>query len=141
MAYAMDWKKIIIISALLLAPLALTNCGSAGENNAASSRVGPVGPTYPNKLYFDLTAETIVVQADGTVTFTVRVWDSFGNMAGNVTTILAGPTTSTTGVTDTGGIFHGVLTVKGGAGTLVYVTATIENMSVTIPIQILPTGK
>lgn len=141
MAYAMDWKKILIISALLLAPMVLTNCGSSAENNASSNRVGPVGPTYPNKLYFDLTAETTVVAPDGTVTFTVRVWDSVGNMAGNVTVILAGPTTSATGVTDTGGLYHGVLQVKGGAGTLIYITGTVENMSLTIPVQVLPTGK
>jgi hypothetical protein len=141
MAYAMDWKKILIISALLLAPLALTNCGSAGENNSASNRVGPVGPTYPNKLYFDLTVETIVVIPNGTVTFTVRVWDSLGNMAGGVSVIMAGTTDSATGVTDTSGVYHAILKQSGGAGTIVHVTATVENMSLTIPVQVVPTGR
>lgn len=137
MAYAIDWKKIVLLAALLLAPLALTNCGSAGENNAAGSKVGPAGPTYPNKLYFDLTTETIVVASNGTATFTVRVWDSAGNMASGVSVILAGPDTSTSGTTDGSGIFHGVLTVSGGAGTLIYVTGTVENMSLTIPLQVI----
>ncbi len=138
MAYAIDWKKILILAALLLAPLALTNCGSAAENNAATSNVGPKGPTYPNKLYFDLTAESSVVSSNGTVTFTVRVWDSVGNMAGNVAVILAGPDTSYSGSTDGSGILHGVLTISGGAGTIVYVTATVENESLTIPVQVIP---
>jgi hypothetical protein len=147
MAYAMDWKKILIISALLLAPLALTNCGSSSENNSASSKVGPSGPTYPNKLYFDLTTEATVVRDGDIVSITVRVWDAVGNMAGNVSVYFSGggswvlPTTpAPVVVTDSAGIAHGMVSMKGGAGTLVYVTATVENMSLTIPVQIIATG-
>lgn len=143
MAYAMDWKKILIISALLLAPLALTNCGSAGENNSASNRVGPTGPTYPNKLYFDLTAETIVVQSGGSVAYTVRVWDSLGNMAGGVSVLFSGTGkwTVNTALTDISGMAHGTLEMTGGAGTLAYVTVTVEDKSLTIPVQVVQTGK
>ena len=137
MAYVIDWKKILILAALLLAPLALTNCGSSAENNSASSAVGPAGPTYPGKLYFDLTATTSVLQQTFPGTFTVRVWDSAGNMAGNVSVIFAGPDTSYSGTTDGSGIIHGVLTITGGAGTIVYVTATVENESLTIPVQVI----
>jgi hypothetical protein len=142
MAYAMDWKKILIISALLLAPLALMNCGSAGENNSASSRVGPKGPTDPSKLYFDLTAESIVVQSGGTAAFTVRVRDSLGNVAGGVSVLFsgAGTWTGNPGTTNLNGVVSGTLAITGGAGTLAYVTATVEDMSLTIPVQVLPTG-
>jgi len=143
MAYAMDWKKILIISALLLAPLALMNCGSAGENNAATSRVGPSGPTYPNRLYFDLTAETIIVAPKSSVVFTVRVWDALGNMAANVVVYFSGgggKWDPAFVITDANGMVHGVTTVDGGAGTIMYVTVTVENMSLTIPVQIISTG-
>jgi hypothetical protein len=137
MAYAIDWKKILILAALLLAPLALTNCGSA-VNNAATSNVGPKGPTYPNKLYFDLTATSSVAQSGGSVTFSVRVWDSLGNMVENVSVIFSGggTWTSATVTTDGSGIANGALTVS-GAGTISYVTVTVENMSLTIPVQII----
>lgn len=139
MAYAMDWKKILILFALLLAPLALANCGLPAENNSASSTVGPVGPTFPSKYYFDFTASSIVVQSGGSVAFTVRVWDSNGNMAGGVSNTFTGsgkwenPTTTT----DLNGMDRGILTVEGGAGTIDYVTVTVENLSLTIPVQIV----
>ncbi|MBI4666136.1 MAG: hypothetical protein HY751_06995 [Nitrospinae bacterium] len=135
---AINWKKILVIGALLLAPLALTQCGSAGEQNSAEEKVGPVGPTYPSRYYFDLSVAPIIVQSNGTVTFTVQVHDSRGNVAGGVSVILAGPDTSTSGVTDSNGFFFGVLEVKGTAGSIIYVTGTVEDMSLTIPVQVIP---
>lgn len=150
MAYAIDWKKVVLLAALLLAPLALTNCGSA-EDNAASSTVGPAGPTYPSKLYFDLTAVNSVVQQTSAATFTVRVWDSAGNMASDVFVTLNGSSSYTDLTTASGIVSYGGFSWTGasdiyvacGAGiiTVVYVTATVEDLSLTVPVQIIATGK
>lgn len=139
MAYAMDWKKILILFALLLAPLALSNCGTPQESNSASSTVGPKGPTFPSKLYFDLTASSIVIQSGGSVQITVRVWDSLGNMAGGVSVHASGTgkwatPTATTGID---GMAHGFLEMTGGAGTIAYITVTVEDLQLTIPVQVI----
>lgn len=139
MAYVIDWKKIIILSALLLAPLALANCGLPAENNSAASTVGPKGPTFPSKYYFDLTASSIVMQSGGSVAYKVRVWDSLGNMAGGVMVLFSGsgkwdPKTGTTGLD---GMTYGTSEITGGAGTIHYTTVTVEDLSLTIPIQVI----
>lgn len=139
MAYAMDWKKIIILFALLLAPLALANCGLPAENNSAASTVGPKGPTFPSKLYFDLTVSSIVIQSGGSVQITIRVWDSNGNMAGGVPVHASGTGKWTEPTTSTGldGMAHGFLEITGGAGTIAYITITVEDSSLTIPVQVI----
>ena len=150
MAHAIDWKKILILAALLLAPLALTNCGSAASNSA-SSTVGPTGPTYPSKFYFDLTATTSVAQPGMTVTFSVRVWDTDGNMVEGMEVIMSGSgvglpssgtttQTSTSTATNSSGICNASFKIGDTAGgTISYITAIVEDMSLTIPVQVIAT--
>ncbi|MBI5814593.1 MAG: hypothetical protein HZB29_03180 [Nitrospinae bacterium] len=139
-----NWKKLLILGLLMLAPLMLARCGTAADSNSASSTVGPKGPTSPSKYYFDLTAASLVVTTSGTAYYEVRVWDSNGNAAGNVNVTFSGDfetsgNTLTTGITGIDGITGMGISVKGSAGTVMYLTASVENLSLTIPVQVVST--
>jgi len=130
--------KILLLAALFMAPPLMAGCGAAPESESvAQSYAGPTGPTFPSSYYFDLSITPHTIQTPGTVGVTVRVWDSRGNVVANAPIIFVGPDTSTTGTTSAGGISTKVLEIKGNAGGVVFVTVTVEDSSLTLPVQIV----
>ncbi|VAX25077.1 hypothetical protein MNBD_NITROSPINAE02-860 [hydrothermal vent metagenome] len=126
----------LVLGAVLLVQ---SGCGPQDEQSA-QNKVGPAGPTTQNKLYFDLAIAPHTIQSGSTVSIIVKVWDSAGNMASDVLVILSGividPTKATT-QTDGNGWSGWIVKVKDGPGTIVNITATVEGMSLTAPLQII----
>jgi len=142
MAITVNWKKLLVLGLLMLAPFMLAKCGSAGEMNSAEARVGPKGPTTPSKYYFEMATPSIVIQSGGMAYFQVRVWDSLGNVAGGIYVTFSGDfkptgTTIPSFPTNSDGITGIGIEVKASAGQIMYVTATVEDMSLTIPVQVI----
>lgn len=132
--------KTALVAVIGVSFLAVGGCGKADSN---SIRVGPVGPTSPSGYYFTLEANPAVVQALGTVNIGVRVTDAANvPINGTVTVVtvhLAGSTTSGSDVKiDAIGRASAFLVMTGTGGRTVYITATVEDKNLTVPIQILP---
>ena len=144
----MTWKKTIILGLLLVAPLALAQCGAGNGESVASLTAGPSAPTVPSGYQFDMTVTPHSVHSDSSVAVTVRVWDRNGNMAGGVNVMIVGGDSSSpsaTVPTDASGIARFVFTVKqvsgsgtGTAGGVLPITATLENGLLTVPVQVIP---
>jgi len=124
----------ILVMALSLLQL---SCGK--EEPTASKKVGTTGPTN-NGYYFDLQADPSVVKAGGSVTFTVHVWDSYGNDVEGLTVYFSGASASgATAETNRQGLAVAQLTIgEGVGGNVEYITVTVDGKSLDIPIQIKP---
>lgn len=127
-------KKSFGLIALLFV-VAIYSCGE--QTDDSSKTYGPVGPTK-NGYSFELTTAPSVLQNGGTTYLSVYVTTSDGGAASNVTAIFSGSSEllGTASTSETG--FAGVsFTVDATAGDIVYVTVTIEDKSITAPIQII----
>ena len=116
---------------LVLASAAIFS--ACGEESAATQTSSMVGPTLPTGYYFDMTISPSVIEAKGSTTVTVRVLDSAGAAAATVDVYVSGSSDKgaviTTGANGIGAAF---LDITGtGTGTS-YLTATLENKSVTV---------
>lgn len=131
----MTMKTILMIGALLFAPFALAGCGET----VADHTVGPVGPTSPGGYYFEAKVSPHTIPNESNVLFTVRVWDSNGNVGGGVPlTWSGGQDDAATSLTNVNGYAYLSLVISGNAGGIAHITVTIEDKTVTIPVQILP---
>jgi hypothetical protein len=138
----LTWRKIIILGVLLVTPFALAQCGSSTEGESvSSSHVGPVGPTFPGKYFFDATMTPHTVMAKGTVTILLRAWDIDGNPAPGVSFITSGfikeidldslPTTGS------GGYTYMVIEIPAGPANVSSLIFTVEDTSLSIALQVL----
>ena len=132
----LTWKKIIILGVLLVTPFVLAQCGVSEGESVASHHVGPVGPTFPGKYYFDATVTPHTIENNGTVAIVIRVYDQNGLPAGGVAMNVVGPETPGAGATNTDGLITFILTVEGTAGGISNITVAIEDSALTIPVQI-----
>lgn len=135
----LTWKKILILGVLLVTPLALAQCGESGGESVSSHHVGPVGPTFPSGYYFDATVTPHSIPSDSVVIVLLRAWDNKGNPVAGAQFFLGGlDTVENPGTTSAGGFTYFEITITGGAGSTVYLTFTVEDSSLTIPVQIIP---
>ena len=133
------WKKILILGALLIAPLVLAQCGEV--KSVASKTYGPEGPTYPSGLYFKVVVAPYAVQTNSSAHTDVQVWDSNGNAAAGVNVAISGGDTvddDNYTVTGENGQTGWIWEIKGNAGSVMYFTVTVEDKQITAPIQIVP---
>lgn len=138
----LTWKKIVILGVLLVTPFALAQCGSnTGGDSVASHRVGPKGPTFPGQYYFEVTVTPHTVLIDGTVAVVVRVFDKNGLPAVGVPMNVVGPEEAGAGSTDSNGFATFILTVSGVEGGISPLTVSIEDLVLTVPVQIIALGQ
>lgn len=138
MMKALTWKKILILAALLLAPLALAGCGD-GEGVASASS-GVRGPSYPSGYYVELTVTPYNTITNSTVNVTVKVWDSNGNPAGGVVVMVGGDESADDKNFQTTGSNGEAIwswEIKAPAGAVVPITATVESTSATVNVQVV----
>jgi len=134
----LSWKKILGLIALILAPFLLAQCGDAGMS--ATSTVGEAGPTEPSGYYFNATVSPHSIISGAIVTIHVRVWDSNGNLASGVWIALSGVVAdpkdvqTQTGSDGTGGW---VFEMKYPPGSVIPVNITVENKTLSVPVQII----
>ncbi len=139
----LTWKKILILGVLLVTPLALAQCGESGGESVASHHVGPVGPTFPSGWYFDATVTPHSAPAGSTVIFTIRVWDRNGLPASGVEIWLGLSATETSVENPFFTNLYGYMTQQyeiegGGGGEVTYLSVTVQDTVLTLPIQIIP---
>lgn len=133
------FMKTFILLVLIAAPLTVMGWSCADEQ-VAQNRVGPAGPSSQNKLYFDLAVTPYTIQSGNVIDVTFRVWDSAGNMMAGVTGYLSGVSidpTKAMATTGEDGISGWVVEIKATPGSVVYVTVTVEDLSLTAPVQIM----
>ncbi len=134
----LTWKKILILGVLLVTPLALAQCGENGGESVSSHHVGPVGPTFPSGYYFDATVTPHSIPSDSVVIVLLRAWDNKGNPVAGAAFFLGGiDTVENPGVTGVGGFTYFEVTIEGGEGSTVFLTFTLEDSSLTLPVQII----
>jgi len=110
--------------------------------------VGPVGPTQPSGYYFDLTVTPNALFVGGGVQSSVNVRDSHGNAVGGASVVItvsgidafdAAGLAITTNANGQGSMW---MEYKGvGIGGLSFFTATLENRSLTAPVQLIAPGQ
>ncbi len=144
MSAKMTWHKIVILSALIAAPLFLANCGSDGSEHVATQTVGPTGPTSPSGYYFEVTASPHTIPVGGGVVLSVRVWDENGNAAGDawgawsITGVLSFDGASGLFITDTNGYSYFAYEFKDWSVTgTTYITVIIEDAVLQVPVTII----
>ncbi|MDH5637006.1 MAG: hypothetical protein OEZ04_00775 [Nitrospinota bacterium] len=138
-------KLVTLALTVFVMSLSIAGCSSMESESVADHHVGPVGPTYPSLYYFEATVTPHTVVPPATAIFMVRVFDSNGNLVPNVPVYALGADESTMGETDYSGIarFSLVIASKGGGGISGYVlpmTFSVEDTSLTIPVQVAPAG-
>lgn len=134
--------RVAVVAAMVFAATLAAGCNTVDSEATADTHVGPVGPTYPSKYYFDATVTPHSVLPPATVTFMIRVWDNNGNLVSGVPMTVAGAATSTTATTNDAGVAYIVYTISkssssSGAG-VTYITVNIEDTVLTIPLQLIP---
>jgi len=130
--------------ALLMAPMLGAGCNSLQSETVAEHHVGPAGPTYPSGYYFDVsvTPHSITTTGTHTVYYTVRVWDSNGNVVAGAPVQDSGADKGGVTYTDYAGIVYiGIALKTAGTGSseVFYMTFTVEDSSLTIPLQLIIT--
>ena len=128
-------KSLLAVFAIGFAGI-LSGCGDNSSMSAAEVvRAGTAGPTNSG-YYFNLTVSPGVINVDGSSTITVRVWNNLGPVE-NVDVGVSGDVTNPAIVqTDVNGYVIGSYTVNGGAATTSYLTATVENLALTVGVQV-----
>ncbi|MBF0170327.1 MAG: hypothetical protein HQK87_04445 [Nitrospinae bacterium] len=139
----MDTIRRLALAALLLAaPAFLTYCGNAdGGQQVSTDHVGPVGPTTPNGYYFEMTVSPQTITSGSNVSITVQVYDEQGNAAADVLVVFAGASNDpkeSSVVTGVNGQGYFILQVKGPPSSYTYVTCTVEDKQLTVPVYITP---
>lgn len=132
-----QWCQWLALASILLL---FAGCGGDSKSGVASAHYGPVGPTDPSGLYFDLTVTPIFVKPGATTGVTVRVWDEAGNRVGGVNVFIVGGDNLATISTDANGQLHTSASVSADAKSVVWFTATVETASITFPVQIIGTA-
>lgn len=133
-----QWCRLLAIAPILLL---FAGCGGGdSKSGVASAHYGPVGPTDPSGLYFDLTVIPIFVKPGATTGVTVRVWDEAGNRVGGVAVFISGGANLVSVLTDANGQLHTSETVSATEKGVVWFTATVETASITFPVQITGTA-
>ena len=141
----MTFRKLIN-SALpaLVVTMLLAGCSSMESESVADHHVGPVGPTYPSMYYFEATVTPHTVTPPATVSLMVRVYDSNGNLVPNVPVYGAGPGAGSDTVATTGydGIARFAMEINALtaelAGQVLWITFSVEDTTLTIPVQVAP---
>lgn len=130
-------KASLLAIAFVLAVTPLLNsCGN--EENASCYTTSKDGPSSSG-YYLELTLCPSVVAENGTINLSARVWDGSGNVAAGVDVNFGGSTEAGAMVpTDQWGYAEFALITTGGAGTTGSITATVQDISVGAPYQILP---
>lgn len=133
-------RNIKLTSAIILviALVSFSSCGNT-EDFAPTHTVGTAGPSSPSGYYIDLTASPYIITGSGVISFSTRITDVNG-------TAVAGVDVNYTGDADTGGFATSdasgyataVLTITSGGGTWVgYITATVQDLKLTVPYQVV----
>ncbi|MGK7345339.1 MAG: hypothetical protein ACNS63_05975 [Candidatus Nitrospinota bacterium M3_3B_026] len=140
MMKALTWEKILILAALLLAPLALAGCGESEGESVAAASSGVKGPSYPSGYHMELIVTPYSTISNSTVNVTVKVWDSNGNPAGGVAVMVGGDESADDdnfGTTGSNGEARWSWEIKAPAGAVLPITATVESMSATVMVQVV----
>jgi len=115
--------------------MAFSACGEESAPTLTSARVGP---SSPSRYYLEMTVSPSVVLIKGSTTFTVRAWDINGNPASGVTIYVSGAAdVAVTLATGSNGYATALLDVKDSLGQK-SMTATLENLSVSVSYQVVP---
>jgi len=130
--------------ALLMTPMLGAGCNSLQSETVAEHHVGPAGPTYPSGYYFDVSVTPHSITTTGThsVLYTIRVWDSNGNVVSGVMVAASGADKVGYIPTDYAGIASVGIEMKTsgtGGSEVFYMTFTVEDSALTIPVQLIIT--
>lgn len=124
---------VLVIAAFSIMPA----CGKASDS---SVKVGKAGPTEPSAYYFDLVISPAVVKTGGSLTAVVNITTAAGAaVTTGPTCYFSGDVTSGTATADTTtGICGASVSISGTAGSTGYLTATVENKSLSAAFQVKP---
>ena len=130
--------KITSAIVLVIALATFSSCGNT-EDFAPTHTVGTAGPTAPSGYFFDLTASPYIIQGSGSILFSTRITDVNGTAVAGITVNFNGdPDSAGAATSDASGYAEAVLTIKsGGTSFTGYVTATVQNKSLTVPYQVV----
>jgi len=126
-------KSLVFVGMLFV--LSTFACGE--ETDSSSKTYGPAGPTQ-NGYILELTVSPSVLQNNGTAYLSVYVTNSSGVAVPSVTAYFSGSSDTLGSASTSASGYAGVsYTVESTAGDIVYVTVTVEDISITAPIQII----
>ena len=133
------FRSVYRFAGLFLALASVIAFSACGEDKSAASLTSArVGPSSPSGYYLQLTVNGSVVQVEGSVTFSARVWDINGNSASGVT------------VNPSGAVATPVEVVTGSNGYAVFslfvvdilgnytMNATLEDLAVAVSYVVVP---
>ncbi len=126
--------RFAMLVLLISAVAGLSACGKASETQ---SKAGPSDATVSGYT-FTMAISPNVVKTGGSCTITVRVTNATGVAVASVSVAYSGDASSGTATTDANGVAQASLTTTGGAGSTGWITATVQDKSLTIPYQIKP---
>lgn len=131
--------KILLLAALFVAPLVMAGCGAApAEESVANSNPVTRGPSKPSGYYVEMTITPHTVQTPGTIAVRVRVWDARGNMVSGVpVTVVGALDKAAAGTTDANGLLIGTVEIKGDAGGVDFIYVLVEDLELSLPVQIV----
>ena len=130
----MSSRKSFVFVGLLLA-LTTIACGEATDSS--SKTYGPSGPTQSGYM-LELTVSPSVLQNAGTTYLSVYVTNASGVAVSGVTAYFSGSSDTLGSASTSATGFAGVsYTVESTVGDIVYVTVTVEDISITAPVQII----
>jgi len=131
-------KKVFLkIAALGFIVAVLAVLPSCGKESDTTTVVGPSDATLSGYV-FTMSIAPNVVNKGGSLTITVTVKTAAGAAVPSASVSYSGDVSAGTATAGANGIALANLSTTGSGGSTGYVTATVENKSLTVPFQIKP---